>query len=51
MFNAPAEPAPNVMHIIDMNATGKSTWPGAIIIPVSAVKTTSNITRGFSSDI
>ena len=48
MFIAPEAPAPTAMHRIEVKASTGWTWPGAIISPTSAVKTTSDITRGFS---
>ena len=49
MFSAPDAPAPTAMQSIEVNASTGWTWPGAIISPTSAVKITSDITRGFSS--
>ena len=49
MFSAPEAPAPTAMHRIEVKASTGWTWPGAITRPTSAVKITSDITRGFSS--
>ena len=49
MLSAPEAPAPTAMHRIEVNASTGWTWPGAIIRPTSAVKITSDITRGFNS--
>ena len=47
MLIAAAEPAPIVIHKIDTNAIRGWILPGARSIPEIAVKTTSDITRGF----
>ena len=49
MLSAPEAPAPTAMHRIAVKATIGCTCTGAIIRPTSAVKITSDITRGFSS--
>ncbi len=49
MLSAPEAPAPTAMQRIEVNASTGWTWPGAITRPTSAVKITSDITRGFSS--
>ena len=49
MFIAPEAPAPTAMQRIEVNASTGWTWPGAITRPTSAVKITSDITRGFNS--
>src|SRR5580704_7951409 len=49
MLRTPAAPAPMAMARIAMNPTPGSILPGAIVKPTSAVKTASNITRGFIS--
>jgi hypothetical protein len=49
MLSAPEAPAPTAMHRIEVNAITGWTCPGAITRPTSAVKITSDITRGFSS--
>ena len=49
MFSAPEAPAPTAMQRMEVKASTGWTWPGAIISPTSAVKTTSDITRGFNS--
>ena len=49
MLRTPAAPAPTAMAIIATNFKRGSTRLGAIVIPTSAVKTASAITRGFIS--
>ena len=49
MFSAPDAPAPTAMQRIEVKAITGCTCTGAIISPTSAVKITSDITRGFSS--
>ncbi len=49
MFIAPEAPAPTAMQRIAVNASTGCIWPGAITRPTSAVKITSDITRGFNS--
>jgi hypothetical protein len=49
MFSAPEAPAPTAMQRIEVNARTGWKWPGAMTRPTSAVKITSDITRGFSS--
>jgi hypothetical protein len=49
MLSAPDAPAPTAMHSSAVNASTGCMWPGAITMPTSAVKMTSDITRGFNS--
>ena len=49
MFSAPEAPAPTAMQRMEVKARSGWTWPGAMTRPTSAVKITSDITRGFSS--
>ena len=49
MFSDPAAPAPTAMHRMAMAATSGFIDPGAMTSPVAAVKTTTDMTRGFSS--
>ena len=49
MFSAPEAPAPTAMHSSEVKASTGWKWPGAITSPTSAVKITSDITRGFNS--
>ena len=49
MFSAPAAPAPTAMHRMAMAADNQPISPRATTRPVTAVKITSDITRGFSS--
>ncbi len=49
MLSAPAAPAPMAMHRMAMAATIGLIVPGAMIRPVAAVKTTTDMTRGFNS--
>jgi hypothetical protein len=49
MLSAPEAPAPTAMQMIAMTAMTGCIAPGASASPVSAVKTTSDITRGFIS--
>ena len=51
MLSAPEAPAPIAMHSSAVNPITGCTCPGATIRPTSAVNTTSDITRGFSSAI
>ncbi len=49
MFSAPEAPAPMAMHSRAVKAITGCTSAGARTMPTSAVKTTSDMTRGFSS--
>jgi len=49
MFSAPEAPAPTAMQSSAVKPITGWTWPGAITMPTSAVKITSDITRGLSS--
>ena len=49
MFRAPEAPAPTAMQSSEVNARTGWKCPGAMARPTSAVKITSDITRGFSS--
>jgi len=49
MFSAPDAPAPTAMQRIEVKASTGCTCTGAITRPTNAVKTTNDITRGFSS--
>ena len=49
MLSAPDAPAPTAMHSSAVNAITGCMCPGAMTMPTSAVKITSDITRGFSS--
>ena len=49
MLSAPAAPAPTAMQTSAAKPSTGWSWPGATIRPTSAVKTTSDITRGFIS--
>ena len=49
MLSAPEAPAPTAMQISAMTASAGCMLPGASTMPVSAVNTTSDITRGFIS--
>ena len=49
MLSAPAAPAPTAMHSSAVKASTGWIAPGATTSPTSAVKTTSDITRGFIS--
>ena len=49
MFSAPEAPPPSAMNSTDAKATTGFTDTGATYSPTKAVKTTSDITRGFSS--
>ena len=49
MLSAPEAPAPTAMQRSEVKASTGCTWPGASTRPTSAVNTTSDITRGFSS--
>src|SRR5690606_5845317 len=49
IFSAPAAPAPTAMHSTEMAASPRFIAPGAATSPVTAVNTTSDMTRGFSS--
>ena len=49
MFSAPDAPAPTAMQSSEVNASTGWKCPGAMARPTSAVKITSDITRGFSS--
>ena len=49
MLSAPEAPAPTAMQRMEVNARIGWTWPGAMTRPTSAVKITSDMTRGFSS--
>jgi hypothetical protein len=49
MFSAPEAPAPTAMQSSEVKASTGWKWPGAITSPTSAVKITSDITRGFNS--
>ncbi len=49
MFSAPEAPAPTAMQIRLASATTGCMYAGAAIMPASAVKTTSDMTRGFNS--
>ena len=48
MFSAPEAPPPMAMNRIEQKARNGSIWPGATHSPTKAVKTTSDMTRGFS---
>ena len=48
MLIAPAAPAATAMHRIAVKAITGLIEPGASIMPMIAVNTTSTITRGFS---
>ena len=48
MLSAPEAPAPMAMKRIEVKAMNGCTGTGATSSPTSAVKTTSDITRGFS---
>jgi hypothetical protein len=50
MLSVPAAPAPTAMHRSAVKPITGWMWPGAIMMPTSAVKTTSDMTRGFISD-
>ena len=49
MLSAPEAPAPTAMQSSEVKASTGWKWPGAIASPTSAVKITSDITRGLSS--
>ncbi|VTO11897.1 Uncharacterised protein [Brevundimonas vancanneytii] len=49
MFSAPAAPAPMAMHRTAMTALTQLSCPGATTRPVTAVNTTSDMTRGFNN--
>src|SRR6478752_9028760 len=49
ILSAPAAPAPTAMQSNAVNAVTGCSEPGATASPTSAVKTTSDITRGFIS--
>ena len=49
MLSAPAAPAPTAMQRIAVKPSTGCRWPGATSRPASAVKTTSDMTRGFIS--
>jgi len=49
MFSAPEAPAPTAMQRMEVKASTGCTCTGAITRPTSAVKITSDITRGFRS--
>ena len=49
MLSAPEAPAPTAMQSSEVMASTGWKCPGAIARPTSAVKITSDITRGFSS--
>ena len=49
MFSAPDAPAPIAMHRIEAKAMTGCTGAGAAASPTTAVKITSDITRGLSS--
>src|SRR5689334_3343647 len=49
MLMAPEAPAPTAMQRMATAAISGWIWPGATIIPAKPEKTTSDITRGFSS--
>ena len=49
MFKAPEAPAPSAMNRIAVKASKGCSDTGATINPTKAVKTTSDITRGFNS--
>jgi hypothetical protein len=49
MFKAPEAPAPTAMARIAISAMTGSIAPGAVARPTKAVKTTSDMTRGFNS--
>ena len=51
MFSAPDAPPPSAMKMIAANPSTGCKLPGATSSPLSAVNTTSVITRGFSSAI
>ena len=51
MLIAPQAPAATAMHRIAVSPSTGCTWPGATSSPIAPVKTTSVITRGFSSAI
>ena len=49
IFSAPEAPPPMAMNSTEQKAISGCTLPGATIRPTKAVKTTSDMTRGFSS--
>ena len=49
MLSAPEAPAPTAMQSSEVKASTGWKCPGAIASPTSAVKITSDITRGLSS--
>jgi len=49
MLRQPEAPAPMAMASSEAKPSTGLMWPGAVTMPTSAVKTTSDITRGFSS--
>ena len=49
MLSAPEAPAPTAMHRMAMAPMTGLIATGAAIMPTSAVNTTSDMTRGFSS--
>src|SRR5207302_3415979 len=49
ILSTPAAPAPAAIPSIAIDPRNGSRCPGAIINPTSAVKTASNMTRGFNS--
>ena len=51
MLIAPHAPAPTAMHKTAVKASTGFSRPGATSKPIAPVKTTSDITRGFSSAI
>ena len=48
MLSAPDAPAPTATNRMDAIAINGCTCPGATTSPTAAVKTTSDITRGFN---
>ena len=50
MFSAPEAPAPTAMHRIARKARNGLMGVSAQTSPVAAVNTTSDMTRGFSSE-
>ena len=49
MLSAPDAPAPTAIARSAQNPMTGWMWPGAITMPVNAVNTTRDMTRGFSS--
>ena len=49
MFSAPEAPAPTAIQRMAIRPRTGWIWPGASTRPAKAVKTTSDITRGFNN--